>query len=143
MKTTITKIDNSSREWLVVDVKNRPLGRAAVAIANLLRGRGKPIFAPQVDTGDFVVVINAEKIKLTGKKNIQKVYQRYSGFRSGLRKIPAFKMRQQHPDRMIKQAVLRMLPKNNLSRDVFRRLKVYAGEAHPHAAQAPRTVELN
>ncbi len=140
MKSTLPKDPGDDREWLVVDAADRPLGRLAVKIANSLRGKDKPTFSPQVDTGAFVVVVNADKIKLSGRKDDQKVYQRYSGWRGGRREIPAATMRERHPDWMIKLAVQRMLPKNRLSRQMARRLKVYAGGAHPHDAQQPRAV---
>ena len=133
------KIDD--RTWYVVDAQDKPLGRLATEIANVLRGKDKPTFSPQVDTGAFVVVVNAEKIGLSGRKEEMKIYQRYSGHRSGLKKIPASAMRAQHPDRMIKQAVRGMLPRNTLGRHVLRRLKVYAGGNHPHEAQNPRALE--
>ncbi len=140
MKSTLPKDPGDDREWLMVDAADRPLGRLAVKIANSLRGKDKPTFSPQVDTGAFVVVVNADKIKLSGRKDDQKVYHRYSGWRGGLREIPAATMRERHPDWMIKLAVQRMLPKNRLSRQMVRRLKVYAGAAHPHDAQQPRAV---
>lgn len=118
------------------------MGRLAVKIANILRGKNKVTFTPHVDTGDFVVVINAEKVKLTGRKDEQKIYQRYSGYRGGLKEIKASVVRERHPDRLIKLAVKGMLPKNNLGRKVFGRLKVYAGGGHPHTAQNPQKVGL-
>jgi len=130
------------REWLLVDAEGQPLGRLAVKIADILRGKHKPTFTPNVDTGDFVIVINASKVKLTGNKEQQKVYQRYSGYRGGLKEVTAAAMRERHPDRLIRLAVKGMLPKNNLSRKMFTKLKVYAGEEHPHDAQKPRQVEL-
>ena len=142
MKTTLPKDPGTNRAWLLVDAKDKTLGRLAVKIADILRGKNKPIYSPQVDTGDFVVVINAEKIKLTGKKNENKMYKRYSGWRSGLREMKASEMRVKHPDRMIKLAVENMLPKNKLNRSVFTKLKVYAGESHPHTAQKPQKIEL-
>ena len=142
MKSTVAKNPGKDREWLVVDADGKPLGRLAAKIADVLRGKNKPTFTPQVDTGDFVVVINAEKVKLTGRKEEQKLYKRYSGWRGGLKETTAAAVRERHPDRMVLQAVKGMLPKNHLSRQVFRRLKVYAGSDHPHTAQQPKTVEL-
>ncbi len=142
MKTFLPKDPGQDRDWLIVDVKDKPLGRIAVKIANALRGKDKPTFSPQVDTGAFVIVINAEKVKLSGKKEEQKIYQTYSGYRSGLKETTAAEMRAKHPDQIIKLAVKRMLPKNNLSRHMFSRLKVYAGEDYPHTAQKPQKVEL-
>lgn len=142
MKTFLPKDPGDDRAWLLVDAQDKPLGRLAVKIADILRGKNKATFTPHVDTGDFVVVVNAEKVKLTGRKNEQKIYQRYSGYRDGLREIKASVVRERHPDRLIKSAVKGMLPKNNLSRKMFTRLKVYAGNQHPHAAQNLRKVEL-
>jgi large subunit ribosomal protein L13 len=137
VKTTIPVITEKDRAWHLIDANDKPLGRLAVKIANVLRGKNKPIFAPQIDAGDYIVVINASKVKLTGKKEDQKIYQRYSGYRSGQQRIPAHVLRERHPDRMIVQAVKRMLPKTNTSRKVMTRLKVYAGDKHPHVAQNP------
>ena len=106
-----------------------------------MRGRDKPIFTPHIDTGDFVIVLNAEKVRLSGRKEEQKVYQRYSGWRSGRKETPASVVRERHPERLIESAVRGMLPKNNLNRRIMRRLKVYAGDEHPHAAQSPRRVD--
>lgn len=141
MKTFVPKDPGENRAWWVVDAAGLPLGRLAVRIANVLRGKHKPMYSPHVDTGDAVVVINAGQVKLSGRKNDQKIYMRYSGYRGGLKKIPAGVMRQSYPDRMIKQAVRGMLPKNRLARGMFSRLKVYAGEQHPHEAQRPSTME--
>lgn len=143
MKTTLPKSPaDSDRAWILVDAADRPLGRLATKIADVLRGKNMPTFTPHVDTGGFVVVINAEKVKLTGQKETRKMYQRYSGYRGGLRETPAAEVRARHPERLIKMAVKGMLPKNTLARHSFRRLKVYAGTEHPHAAQNPEKVEL-
>ena len=142
MKTTVAKNPGTERVWLLVDAEEKVLGRLAVKIADILRGKNKPTFTPHVDTGDFVVVINAEKVKLTGNKNDEKLYKRYSGHRGGLKEEKASVVRERHPDRMIRQAVKGMLPKNAMSRKVFTRLKVYAGDKHPHEAQQLRKVEL-
>jgi large subunit ribosomal protein L13 len=141
MKSFLPKDPGDKRDWLVVDAADKPLGRLAVKIANALRGKDKPEFSPQVDTGAFVVVVNADKVKLTGRKEDQKVYQRYSGYRSGLKEIPASALRERHPDRLIKLAVHGMLPNNTLSRGMETRLKVYAGQEHPHTAQQPLAVD--
>lgn len=141
-KTTVPKNPDTSRRWKLVDASQKPLGRLAVSVANALRGKDRPTFDPAVDTGDFVVVINAEKVKLTGRKEDQKTYQRYSGYRGGLREISVPLMRERHPDRMVKLAVWGMLPKNNLSRKLMSRLKVFRGADHGHAAQKPEKVEL-
>lgn len=142
MKTTLIKDEEVQRAWYLVDATDQPVGRLAVKIANLLRGRNKPTFAPQSDIGDFVVVINADKVKFTGAKEEQKIYTRYSGYPGGLKRIPAHVMRQQHPDYIITHAVKNMLPKNHLSRRIISRLKVYAGADHPHAAQKPQPIRL-
>ena len=141
MKTFIPKITEKDRSWLLIDASEKPLGRLAATIAKFLRGKNKPIFAPQIDAGDYVVVINAAKVKLTGKKEEQKIYQRYSGYRSGQQRIAAHVVRERHPDRLIVQAVKRMLPKNNTSRKIMTRLKVYAGDKHPHVAQNPKKAD--
>lgn len=142
MKSFVPKDAGENRAWLLVDAEDKVLGRLAVVIANVLRGKDKPTFSPHVDTGDFIVVINAEKIKLTGKKDELKMYQSYSGYRSGRKETPASVVRERHPDRLIKMAVKGMLPKNNLSRKMLGRLKVYAGGEHPHGAQKVEKVEL-
>jgi large subunit ribosomal protein L13 len=142
MKSTLGKNPGSEREWLLVDAADQPLGRLAAEVADVLRGKDKPTYTPHIDMGAFVIVVNAEKVKLTGRKDAQKEYQQYSGFRSGLKKTTAAVMRARHPDRMIRQAVAGMLPKNNLSRRAVRRLKIYAGDQHPHEAQNPRAVTL-
>ena len=141
MKTFVPRDPGTDREWVLVDAADKPLGRLAVKISNMLRGKDKPIFSPHVDVGAYVVVVNAEKVKLTGRKEEQKVYQRYSGYRGGRKEVPVSVMRERHPDRLIRLAVKGMLPKNNLSRQIFRRLKVYAGGEHPHAANQPVQVE--
>lgn len=141
MKTTLPKDPGEDRPWVIVDADGQPLGRIAVKIANMLRGKHRPTFSPQVDTGDFVVVINAEKVKLTGNKESQKMYHRYSGHRGGLKSVTAASVRERHPERLIEGAVKGMLPKNNLSRKMFTRLKVYTGSEHPHEAQNPQPVE--
>ncbi|MBT3294798.1 MAG: 50S ribosomal protein L13 [Verrucomicrobia bacterium] len=141
MKSFVAKDPGADRAWLLVDVADKPLGRVAVKIADALRGKNKPTYTPHVDTGDFVVVINAEKVKLTGNKDEKKIYHRYSGWRSGLKETKASVMRERHPDRMIRLAVRGMLPRNTLSRNTARRLKVYAGAEHPHEAQNPQLVE--
>ena len=140
MKTTLPKDPGQDRDWYLVDASGEPLGRLAVKIADVLRGKNKPTFTPHVDTGAFVVVVNAEKVALTGRKEEQKIYQRYSGYRSGLKEFKASVVRERHPDRMILQAVRGMLPKNKLSRGTFGRLKVYAGGEHPHEAQKPQVM---
>lgn len=142
MKTTIPANPGDSRNWLLVDANEKTLGRLAVAVANVLRGKTSPSFDPSVDMGKFVIVVNAEKVKLTGRKDELNVYQRYSGYRGGQRIIPIKTMRDRHPDRIIKLAVWGMLPKNNLSRKVMTRLKVYRGADHPHASQSPEVMKV-
>jgi large subunit ribosomal protein L13 len=137
MSTTIAKPATVQRGWYVIDAENEVLGRLATRIATVLRGKHKPTFTPHVDCGDFVVVINAEKIRLTGNKLDAKKYHRYSGYPGGLRTRTAREVLDTHPERVLESAVKRMLPKNRLSRQVFSKLKVYAGAEHPHAAQAP------
>lgn len=140
MKTFIPDVKDVKRDWILVDASEKPLGRLAVQISNLLRGRNKPTFTPHVDTGAFVVVINAGKVALSGKKNETKVYKTYSGYRDGLKLIPVARVRERHPERIVEHAVKGMLPKNTLARDMYKRLKVYAGAKHPHEAQTPKSV---
>ena len=142
MKTFLPKDPGVNRDWIVVDVAGKPLGRAAVIIANALRGKCKPTFTPAVDTGDFVVVVNAAEVRLSGTKESKKTYQRYSGFRGGRKTFTAAEMRATHPERMIEEAVSGMLPGNHLCRRMLTRLKIYAGADHPHQAQQPRQVAI-
>lgn len=137
MGTYQAKKGEIERNWYVVDASEYNLGRLATRIATVLRGKHKPIFAPHVDTGDFVVVINASQVKLTGNKIEQKKYHRYSGYMGGLKSVGAATVRAEDPERMIQQAVKGMLPKNRLSRQVIKKLKVYGGSEHPHGAQQP------
>jgi large subunit ribosomal protein L13 len=137
MKTFIPKNPGETRGWKLVDATDKPLGRLAVHIANTLRGKTGPAFTPSVDTGDFVIVVNAEKVRLTGRKLEQKEYQRYSGWRGGLKRFSAETMLDKHPDRVIMEAVRGMLPKNNIGHWMLTRMKVYRGPEHPHAAQKP------
>ena len=130
-----------NRQWFAIDAKDKPLGRLAVVVANKLRAKDLPTFDPSVDAGAFVIVPNAALVKLTGSKEEKKEYQRYSGFRGGRKTFTAAEMRASHPDRMIKEAVWGMLPKNNIARKMMTRLKVFAGAEHTHAAQKP--VEIN
>lgn len=137
MRTYIPKPDQIDRQWLVVDAANQALGRLASEIARLLRGKHKASFTPHLDTGDFVVVVNAKRIRLTGNKLDEKKYYRHSGYPGGLRVETAREMLTKHPDRVIRAAVWGMLPKNRLGRKLLGKLKVYAGPEHPHAAQQP------
>jgi large subunit ribosomal protein L13 len=132
-----------SKRWYVVDAEGQVLGRLASKIAHILRGKNKPIYSPHQDTGDFVVVVNAEKINLTGKKLQQKTYFRHSGYPGGVTETPVALMLQRHPERVIEFAVKRMLPKNALGKNMGKKLKVYAGSSHPHQAQKPEVLELN
>ena len=141
-KSTRGQNPGENRKWYLVDAENKVLGRLAVIIANKLRAKDSPRFDPSVDQGAFVIVVNAAKVKLTGKKEDQKEYQRYSGYRNGLKRFTAAEMRASHPDRMIKEAVWGMLPKNNIARKMMTRLKVFAGPEHGHAAQKPETLAI-
>ncbi len=141
-KTTLPKPGDIKRTWYVVDAAGKPLGRLAVKVANLLRGRNTPLYTPHIDTGNFVIVTNARDVKLTGTKDVQKVYHRYTGFRSGNKDTSAAMVRERHPERLVEHAVKGMLPHNTMSRTVIKRLKVYAGADHPHVAQAPKMIEI-
>ena len=131
-----------NRAWFMIDAKDQSLGRLAVVVANKLRAKDLPTFDPSVDAGAFVIVTNAALVKLTGNKEEQKEYQRYSGYRHGLKRFSAAEMRASHPDRMIKEAVWGMLPKNNIARKMMTRLKVFASAEHTHAAQKPVEIKL-
>jgi len=141
MKTYSVKASEIERDWFVVDAADRTLGRLATQIARVLRGKHKPIYSTHLDTGDYVVVVNAEKVLLTGKKADQKAYFRHSGYMGSERFIPFRRMQERHPDRVIRLAVKGMLPKNTLGREMLKKLKVYAGPEHPHAPQGPRPFE--
>ena len=143
MKTFLPKVDEIERDWILIDATNLPLGRLAAEIATILRGKNKTTFTPHLDVGDFVVVINAEKVALTGTKEDKKIYKHYTGYASGLKEFKASFIRETNPTRMIKQAVHGMLPKNRLGRQLEGKLKVYAGAEHPHDAQQPKTLELS
>jgi len=140
MKTQFPSPGEIVRQWHVVDASEQVLGRVASKAALLLMGKNKPMYTPFLDTGDHVVIINAEKIKLTGNKDQQKLYRRHSGYPGGLTEIGAVKMRATRPTKMLEQAIAGMLPKNKLGKQMYRKLKVYAGDKHPHQAQKP--VEL-
>jgi len=137
MKTTFPKESEIERKWYLFDAADQPAGRLAVEIAKIIRGKKKPIFTPHIDVGDFVVVINAEKIRLTGKKEDQKIYKNYTGYPSGLKEFSAATIRAKNPTRIVSQAVRGMLPKTRQGRKIFKRLHVYAGAEHPHQAQKP------
>lgn len=141
-KTYVPKSGDITHEWKLVDANGQNLGRLATQLASMLLGKDKPTFTPGVDTGDFVVVVNAEKIVVTGNKLEDKYYYRHSGYPGGLKEIKLRDQLAKHPDRVIKQAVWGMLPKSRYGRKIFKKLKVYAGPDHPHNAQHPTLVEL-
>lgn len=142
MSTQVAKQEDIKREWFVIDLNEKVLGRAATEIARVLRGKHKPIYTPSVDTGDFVVVVNADKVKLTGNKLADKKYYRHSGYPGGIREISAEKLLDKKPEMLIQAAVKGMLPKNKLGCKMFTKLKVYAGSDHPHAAQQPKELTV-
>lgn len=140
--TATAKDAEESREWFVVDATGKNLGRLATQIANVLKGKHKPIYTPGMDCGDFVIVVNAEKVKVTGRKLDQKFYYRYSGYPGGLAEISLRDQLKDHPERVIQAAVQGMLSRNRLRRQLIKKLKVYAGNEHPHAAQQPKPFPL-
>jgi len=142
MKTYSAKPHEVDQKWLLVDAEGQTLGRMATAIATRLRGKHKPEYTPHIDTGDFVVVINADKVRVTGNKAKDKIYHSHSGFPGGLKSISFEKLLEKAPERVIKQAVKGMLPRNSLGRAMFKKLKVYAGAEHPHTAQQPESVHF-
>ena len=142
MKTFVAKEAEVDKKWYLVDAENKVLGRLASQIAMRLRGKHKPIFTPHADTGDFIVVINAEKVSMTGAKADKKVYYRHSGYVGGLKEITAEKLLAKKPERVIRSAVKGMLPKNSLGRRQLKKLKIYAGSEHPHEAQQPEKLEI-
>lgn len=143
MKTISIKPEEVQREWWVVDAEGKTLGRLATQIATILRGKHKPYYTPHVDCGDYVIVINAEKVAVTGNKLDQKMYYRHSGYPGGLKQRTLREQLQRHPELVIEKAVKGMLPKNRLGRKMFKKLKVYAGPEHPHQAQQPKPLELD
>lgn len=142
MRTHSAKPHEIQREWYVVDANGQTLGRLATRIASVLRGKHKPIYTPHVDCGDFVIVVNADKIRVTGRKMDQKMYYRHSGYPGGLKQISLRDQLDRHPDRVIRHAVRGMLPKNRLGRQMIKKLKVYATPDHPHQAQQPKPFEF-
>ncbi len=142
MKTFSAKPETVKRDWYVIDAENKVLGRLSTEIARRLRGKHKPEYTPHVDTGDYIVVINAEKVAVTGNKEKGKNYYRHTGYPGGLKTISLEKQRAEHPERIIEAAVKGMLPKNSLGRAMYRKLKVYAGTEHQHSAQQPKLLEL-
>ena len=142
MATISAKKNEIERTWYIVDAENKVLGRLATQIATILRGKHKPLFTPHVDTGDFVVVINAEKIHLTGNKLDNKMYHRHSGYPGGIKSVSAGELLEKKPETIIKHAVKGMLPKNKLGREQFKKLKVYSGKEHPHTSQMPQELKI-
>lgn len=140
MKTYFPK--ETENDWVVVDAAGKTVGRLATQVAQVLRGKHKPTFTPNQACGDFVIVVNADKVVFTGSKLDQKVYTRYTGYQGGLKVTPAREMLAKHPERVLEHAVWGMLPKNRMGRKLIRRLKVYAGETHPHQAQQPKVLEV-
>jgi large subunit ribosomal protein L13 len=143
MKTFSAKPDEVRRDWFVVDADGKTLGRLSTEIARRLRGKHKPEYTPHVDTGDYIVVVNAEKIRVTGNKMKDKMYHRYTGYVGNLKSIPLEKLMQDSPERALRFAVKGMLPRNPLGRKMFSKLRVFAGPEHPHAAQQPVPLEIN
>jgi len=142
VKTYSVKANEIKREWYLINAEGKTLGRLASEIAKILKGKHKPIYSPHLDCGDYVIVINAEKIHVTGRKLDQKIYYRHSGYPGGLKSITLREQLAKHPERVIKAAVKGMLPKNRLGRKMLKKLKVYAGDSHPHQAQKPKVLEL-
>jgi large subunit ribosomal protein L13 len=142
MKTSYATKEDVTRDWYLVDAEDKILGRLACGIAHHLRGKHKAIYAPFMDTGDFVIVVNAEKISLTGKKLTDKVYYHHSGYPGGIKAIAAGKLLKEKPEELLRMAVKGMLPKNTLGRAMLKKLKIYAGGDHPHEAQCPRILDL-
>jgi large subunit ribosomal protein L13 len=142
MRTYLPKVDLDQRKWHVIDADGAVLGRLAVKVADVLRGRNKPTYTPHLDAGDFVVVINAEKVRVTGNKETQKEYMSYSGWKGGERYRSVAHLRANHPEELIHRAVKGMVPKNRLGRQLLTKLKVYKGAQHPHAAQTPAALTV-
>lgn len=142
MTTHSVTPDQITRRWYLVDAEGETLGRLASRIAQILRGKHKPIYTPHLDTGDHVLVINAEKVRLTGKKIDQKAYYRHSGYPGGLKETPVRRMLETHPERVVERAVRGMMPKGKLGRKMLKKLRVYAGDDHPHAAQQPVAIDI-
>lgn len=142
-KSPLPSKDSLDQSWYVVDAADQRLGRLASEIAMILRGKNKPIYTPHLDTGDFVIVVNAEKVQVTGKKRTQKIYQHHSGRPGGMKTETFAKLQARLPERIIEHAVKGMLPKNSLGRQLFTKLKVYAGASHPHQSQLPQELKIN
>jgi len=142
VKTYTARAEDIEREWFLVNAEGKTLGRLAAEIAKVLRGKHKPIYSPHLDCGDYVIVVNADKVRVTGRKLDQKMYYRHSGYPGGIKGISLRNQLQKHPDRVLQAAVRGMLPKNPLGRKMLKKLKVYAGDSHPHQAQQPKVLEL-
>tara|TARA_B100002003_G_scaffold179379_1_gene167357 strand:- start:81 stop:509 length:429 start_codon:yes stop_codon:yes gene_type:complete len=142
METTSIRAEEITRDWYLVDADNQTLGRLASRVAQILRGKNKPYFTPHMDMGDFVVIINAEKVKVTGNKEADKTYFRHSGYPGGITEVNLKSVRQKHPEKILTNAVKGMLPHNRLGRKQLKHLKIYATEVHPHTAQQPKTITL-
>ena len=142
MSTTMAKPGKLQQRWFIIDATDKVVGRLAVQIANILRGKHRPEYTPHIDTGDYVVVVNAAKLRVTGRKSERKIYYRHSGYPGGLKVTNFAKLHAAKPERVLEQAVKGMLPKGPLGYAMLRKLKVYAGDKHPHSAQQPKTVEL-
>ena len=142
MKTTSIRVNEINRDWFIVDAENQTLGRLASEIAQILRGKKKPFFTPHMDMGDFVVIINAEKVKVTGNKEADKTYFRHSGYPGGITEVNLKQVRQQKPEKIITNAVKGMLPHNRLGKKLLKHLKIYTTEVHPHTAQQPKVITL-
>ncbi len=142
MKTHLPKVDLQQRKWHIIDANGAVLGRLAAQVADILRGKNKPIYTPHLDAGDFVVVINAEKVTVTGKKETKKTFMTYSGWKGGEKFTSVAQIRARHPEKLITHAVRGMVPKNRLGRTLMTKLKVYKGDKHPHAAQMPQTLAV-
>ena len=142
MKSFIAKPHEVEKKWYVIDAEGRTLGRLATEVASILRGKRKPIFTPHVDTGDYVIIINAEKVEVTGKKRKDKIYKRYTGYPGGLREITFEKLQAKRPEEIIRHAVEGMMPNGKLGRQMYKKLRVYAGPTHAHTAQQPEVWEF-
>ena len=142
MKTYSIKADEINKDWFVADAENKALGRLASKVAQILKGKHKPTYTPHMDMGDFVVVVNAEKIRVSGNKEMQKTYFSHSGYPGGTKEVDLYTMRRRHPERVIQNAVKGMLPHNRLGRQMMRNLKIYSGPDHPHSSQQPKVMEF-
>lgn len=140
--TRFVKTEDADRKWYVVDATDQVLGRLATKVATVIRGKNKPSFTPNMDTGDFVIIVNADKIKMTGNRELQKTYFRHSGYPGGGKELTYQQMKEKHPERIIEFAVKGMLPKNRLGRTLIKKLKVYTGAEHPHKAQQPQNLSV-